>query len=76
MPLYGKELLFGVVALFAAGHDVALGAFSPAGNRYDMVHGELFGRCWTVAIVADTPCQATFPPLGFAQLPGAVAFPF
>lgn len=75
-PLYGEQLLFGVVALFAAGHYVALGAFAAARYGHNVIHGQFFRQGRSAAVMADTFRQAPFPPLGIAQYSGFAALPF
>ena len=74
-PLHGQELLFRVVAFLAAGDHVALGGPAAAGDRDDVVHGELAWREPAAAVMTYTLGQATFPPLRSPQLAGLVAFP-
>ena len=73
-PLHGQKLFFGVVACFAAGHDVAPGAFAAARYRHDVIHCQRAGRRCAPAIKAFTFCHPALPPLGFPQLPGLAAF--
>ena len=40
-PLHGQQLFFGIVAFFAARHDIASGALSAPGNGYNVIHGQL-----------------------------------
>ena len=75
-PFHGKQLLFSVVAFFAAGHHIALGALAAAGYGHDVIHGQIFGRERPAAVMANPFGQAAFPPLGFAQRSGLVALPF
>ena len=42
-PFHGKQMFFGVVAFFAAGRHIALGAFAAAGNGHDVIHGQISG---------------------------------
>ena len=67
-PLQGKELLLLIVAFLAAGNDIALGGFSPPGDGYDVIHGELFGRDRATAVMTDAFVTFSFPPLGTAHL--------
>ena len=43
LPFHGEQLLFGCVALLAAGDHVAPGAFAAPGYRHDVIHGQFFG---------------------------------
>ena len=65
LPLHGQELLFRVVAFLAAGDHVALGGPAAAGDRHDVVHGELTRREQAAAVMTRTLGQAAFPPLRF-----------
>ena len=76
LPLYRQELFFHVIALFAAGHHISAAALSAAGNRYDVVHGQLFGRRWASTVKALAFCYPTFPPLGLSEFSGLTAFAF
>ena len=76
LPFHGQQLFFGVVAFFAAGHDIALGALAAAGYGHAVIHGQIFGRERPAAVMADPFGQAAFPPLGFAQRSGLVTLPF
>ena len=76
IPFHGKQLFFGRVAFFAAGHHIALGALAAAGYGHDMVHGQLFGRGGAAAVMADPFGQAALPPLGVSQRPGFMTLPF
>ena len=69
-------MLFSVVAFFAAGHDIALGALAAAGYGHDVIHGQIFGRERPAAVMANPFGQAALPPLGFAQRSGLVTLPF
>ena len=74
-PLHGQELLFEVVAFFAAGNDIALGGFPSPGNGYEMIHGEIFGRDCATAVMTNAFVTFSFPPLGAAHLSRLLAFP-
>ena len=76
LPFHGQQLLFGVVAFLAAGRHVALGALAAAGYRHDVIHGQIFGREGSAAVMANPFGQAALPPLRFAQRSGLVALPF
>ena len=43
-PLHRKQLPFGIVALFAAWHDVVFGALAATGHRHYVIHGQFFGQ--------------------------------
>jgi len=76
LPFHWQQLFFGVVAFLAAGHHVAFGALAAAGYGHNVIHGQVFGRKRPAAVMAGAFSQAALPPLGLAQGPGAVAFPF
>lgn len=76
LPFHGQQLLFSVVAFFAAGHHIALGALAASGYGHDVIHGQIFGRERPAAVMANPFGQAAFPPLGFAQRSGLVTLPF
>ena len=75
-PLHRQELFFHIVARFTARNHVSPGAFAAAGNRNDVIHGQLFGRRRAPAVITFTLCHLAFPPLGFPEFPGLAAFPF
>ena len=76
IPFHGKQLFFGIVALFAAWHDIAFGAFSAAGYGHNVIHGQLFGQSRSPTVVTGSFGQSSFPPLGIPQLPGLAALSF
>jgi hypothetical protein len=76
LPLHRQEVFFHIVAGFAAGHHISAAAFPTAGNRHDVIHGQLFGRRWACAVITFTLCDPAFPPLGFPEFPGLAAFAF
>jgi hypothetical protein len=75
-PFHGKHLFFGVVAFFAAGRHVSLGAFTPSGYGYNVIHCQIFGRAWSAAVITNSFCQAALPPLGFPEFPCSATLPF
>ena len=66
LPFNREHLLFGVVAFLAAGGHIAFGGFAPTRHGNDMVHGQLLGGKWSLAVAADTFGQSALPPLGIA----------
>jgi len=76
VPFHGKQMLFGVVALLAAGDRISLGGLSPPDDGNDMVHGQLAGRKSPAAIMAPPFGTLPFPPFGMSQVPGFPAFIF
>ena len=73
LPFHGQEVFFLVIAFLACRHQVALGAFPAPGNRDDMIHGQLIGRCGTIAPMTASFGTATLPPLGSPNFPGFMA---
>ena len=73
-PFQKKPLFFLIVAFLAAGNNIAFGGFPPAGDRYDVIHGEFFGRKRTAAVVTDPLVAFPFPPLGLAHFTCLVTF--
>mgnify|MGYP006308176393 CR=1 FL=1 len=63
----GREVFLFVVAGFAAGHAVALGACAAADHRDDVVHGQFFRGEALPAIMADAPGKLLPPPFALAQ---------
>ena len=74
-PLHGQKLLLLIVAFLTAGNHIAPGGFSPPGNGYDVIHGEIFGRDRATAVMTDAFVAFSFPPLGTAHLTRLLAFP-
>lgn len=76
IPFHRQQMFFLVVAVFAAGDQVALGALAAAGDRNDVIHGKFLGRCPAAAIVTNPLGQAAFPPLGIPQISGLLTLSF
>ena len=72
-PFHGKKLLFGVVAFLTSRNGVAFCASATPGDGHDMVHGEFFGSCRAVAVVAGAFGAAAFPPLRIPELSSLAA---
>jgi hypothetical protein len=67
LPFNGQQLLFGVIAFFAAGHHITFGALAAAGYGHNVIHGQIFGRGRPAAVMANPLCQTALPPLRFSQ---------
>ena len=76
LPFYGKQLLFGRVALLTARYHIAPSAFATPGYRHNVIHGQFFRQAWPAAIVAHSFGQTAFPPLRSSKLPSFVTRPF
>src|SRR6266567_820332 len=76
LPFHREEVLFPAVALLAGRHHVPTAALAAAGDRDDVVHGELGGGKGAAAPVADSFGEPVLPPARPAQLPGLILFPF
>ena len=76
LPFHGQQLLFGIVAFFAAGHYITFGALAAAGYGHNVIHGQIFGRGGPAAVMANPFCQAALPPLRFSKRPCLVTLPF
>jgi len=70
LPFHGQQVFFTAVAFLAAGDHVVAAGFAAAGNRYDMIHGQLIGGEAAVAVVTTPLGQPVLPPAALAQLPG------
>jgi hypothetical protein len=75
LPFHGKKVLFLGVAFLAAGNHISLGASSAPDQRHHMIHGQFPGGYASAAIVAETFCKLSFPPLGLPKLSGLIALP-
>ena len=73
-PFQRKPLFFLIVTFLAAGNNIAFGGFTPPGDGYDVIHGELFGWKRTAAVVTDAFVTFSFPPLGLAHFTCLVTF--
>ena len=74
--LHWQVIFLFVIAFLAAWHHISLACPAAPGDGYDMIHGQLFGRDRTPAVVAHAFCTSAFPPLGSPEFPCFPAFPF
>ena len=58
-----------IVTLLAAWHQIALARLAAAYERYQMIHGQFFGRKLAGAMMAYAGGALALPPLARAQLP-------
>lgn len=73
-PLNGEGVLFFAVALLACGDQVVLCRPAASYDRDDMVHGEVSGREFQVAVVTSAFSEFAFPPLCLAEIAGLLLF--
>lgn len=76
LPLHREQIFFLCVALLARWDDIALSRFSSAGDRYQMIRGQV---CWlelSSAVIADPARSLSLPPLRIPQFSGLRFFPF
>jgi len=59
-------LALGIAAL-AARHQIALGRLAAANDRHQVIHGQLFRRELSAAVMADARGAFALSPLAFAQ---------
>jgi len=52
IPFHGEEVFFIIIALLAGRDQIALGAFTSTGQGHNMIHGQLFNRSITSAVMA------------------------
>ena len=67
LPLYGDQVAFVAVALFAAWYDVRFRRAATTHDRNYVVHCELTHRDRTLTVMAFADAKAVFPPLGSPQ---------
>jgi hypothetical protein len=68
-PLHGKKVFFPGVAFLANRNHVSFGAPASPNEGYDVIHGQIPGRNFFPAIVADPFGQPLLPPSGLLEFP-------
>lgn len=54
LPFQGQHALFSVIALFTGGDEIILGALAAAGQRDNMIHGNVFVGNFFITIITDS----------------------
>jgi len=69
LPFHWNEILFLVVALLTAGHDIPFEALSSSAQGNDVIHGEIFDAYFLTAVIADPLADLSHPPRRLPQVP-------